>query len=1634
MKINGPRAAFLPALFLAASVAGLAPTPVEAACTLSPQLSSFTINQGLGSYSTLTNLVRGKDTVVRLYLSMPSCAASGDSMSLTGATLTVNNVATSFTVNPVSALVGPSYPTIAPYGSAPAINATGDPVFLIPGVDLAPATTTAAFTLSFSASISFSATLGNKSTSVIGTSPAALSGISSANVDKKSNALRVLVVAMGDTSQTYSSQFSSSAQSAIQDGMVQVSRTYPVPSGTGDLTSTTGGLRYTIVAPTANPNELNLGPVGLNLMSGLTMTTSAKYSGSTAPSSIQLAAPIPITLSAGALIRISNGTQSQTWTVASPGALAGSVSAIPIVSGGQTFNATYPIGSTVRWVFCGTSGNFPLVQGQLANLLTAWNSANSKTPADRVVGVIDEAISAGATSGCAEGFAAVGGPQAWARAIYSSSPSITGGVLGMELAHTFGLVPTTRSDPNSPYHSPNSTADASPTQPLYRTYNTATETYINDDHSVMRYVGTYSGANTLLEEPDYACLHYFLGGTAPTGLSCGTNTGTAGTSVGVAAPPIFVMSGTTDGLGPCVQPTVTVSFCEAAGTRLETYFSGGALPTTPPANSTYHLQFIDGSGGLLQDLPVSVAFTDSVHDQVTGVTVKSAGSGVMQLAYIYPTTTARVQFLNGGTLLYGVSNNGPLAAPTLTSTGGATNSLTNYTNLPAAGNIEPAVSPDGKWVAWVPQFAVSPNIEVAPVGNAGAGVQLSSTSYATSAEPAWSSDGKSLAYVDPSNNELFKVTVDTSSGSPIFGTPFFLGEFNSAPHHPSWSPDGLTIAYERDHNIYSVLASGSAPTPLTSGGRESSPSWSPDLGGGSSRIAYSEQANSCVLPGSISEYQLSGNAGPYGITGGPDGNLWFTEGIASKIGFMTTSGTLNGEIATSRTSPTSQPTGITTGPDGNLWVTENTGPNIARITPVGVLTEFGAGVTGDPLRITPGPDGNMWFTEYNNYSIGTISPSTGAVTETHVPTASSHPVGIVTGPDGNLWFTEESANQIGRITPGGTFSEFALTSGSTPESITVGPDGNLWFTENGTNKIGIMNTSGSLVKEVTVTTPGSNLQDLITGPDRNVWFTEFSAGQIGETDGTTVNEYPLPNTKNGPFGIGVGSDGNIWFTEDFVSKIGRITVASCPTSIYSIDPTSPSTASLIVSNASQPSWASRTQLAFSRPSGSSSSVWTGNLDGSNQQQLTTAPSGLLDAWPSAQAAGVVAFARQTTTFACVEFCPISSDIMLLKTAQTVSVSAAIPTNDAASQIRLDVFYQCGGVNYPASIDNPAQSSANGVAQFTFRYDPSLACPGGSLYAVSNDGFSQSTQSSTVPIASDPKPPVPTVDSPLTQPATCTPSYAPCHFLQYSGIALRGTAKDAKDGQLSGNALQWTIGSLNLAPGQPMSGESIDLSPPSGGWTPGTYTVTVTAKDSSGLTSQTQTTIVIDADANNDGLPPGVITCSSVSDTGPSAAFQDFTGDGISTIDSLYIGNGPCSPATFYRGLAVSFPSKIYLGSTSSIFAAGLAVPYANLHQVTPSSVKIVAVAGQATSFANTGWAVVNATLPGLSHVSTLAGVTFNLQTLIQYLKSQPQLVNQTVTFTITGSGSYVNSAGATVGWSFQVTTMATVLPGPPPSS
>lgn len=188
------------------------------------------------------------------------------------------------------------------------------------------------------------------------------------------------------------------------------------------------------------------------------------------------------------------------------------------------------------------------------------------------------------------------------------------------------------------------------------------------------------------------------------------------------------------------------------------------------------------------------------------------------------------------------------------------------------------------------------------------------------------------------------------------------------------------------------------------------------------------------------------STGPRGITVGPDGNLWFAQFNASRIGRITPEGQV-----TQFPTPTanSRPVGITAGPDGNVWFTEPVGNRIGRITPAGVITEYPLSVPmSRPIGITAGLDGALWFAEYLGDKIGRIDPATGDITETVVPTAGSGPNFIDVGPDGALWFTESFANQIGRLDPvTGTITEFPIpTPGAFPHGIAASTS-DIWFTE-----------------------------------------------------------------------------------------------------------------------------------------------------------------------------------------------------------------------------------------------------------------------------------------------------------------------------------------------------------------------------------------------------------------------------------------------------------------------------------------------------------------------------------------------------------------------------------------------------------
>ncbi|HSZ69455.1 MAG TPA: IPT/TIG domain-containing protein [Solirubrobacteraceae bacterium] len=168
--------------------------------------------------------------------------------------------------------------------------------------------------------------------------------------------------------------------------------------------------------------------------------------------------------------------------------------------------------------------------------------------------------------------------------------------------------------------------------------------------------------------------------------------------------------------------------------------------------------------------------------------------------------------------------------------------------------------------------------------------------------------------------------------------------------------------------------------------------------------------------GVITEYALPEVANepvPVDITAGPEESLWFTlayrlTGGAAKIDKITTAGAITEYKLPKCVEYDEDPYGITEGPDGNLWYTQVTCDKIGKMTPAGVFTEYKAGPE-EPREITAGSDGDLWYTAWGNDSSHVIKMTTAGVISTEYALQQNNgAAGITAGPDKKIWAVDGS--------------------------------------------------------------------------------------------------------------------------------------------------------------------------------------------------------------------------------------------------------------------------------------------------------------------------------------------------------------------------------------------------------------------------------------------------------------------------------------------------------------------------------------------------------------------------------------------------------------------------------------------------
>ena len=213
------------------------------------------------------------------------------------------------------------------------------------------------------------------------------------------------------------------------------------------------------------------------------------------------------------------------------------------------------------------------------------------------------------------------------------------------------------------------------------------------------------------------------------------------------------------------------------------------------------------------------------------------------------------------------------------------------------------------------------------------------------------------------------------------------------------------------------------------------------------------------------------DSNPHGLTVARDGKVWFTGREGNVVGYYDPKANKfrisklgNPDPSTNPEDNGNFPIYIKQAPDGSMYFTNLLTSRVSRITPSGKLTQF-------PLPSTYGPpndarpiavylmnNGVAVVTEESGHAYAYIQKN-GLVTEKPLAPIDSEAASLTYDRLGTLWIQYNTPDDIARVNADGSLNVFPIpTTDAVQHRITIGPDGELWYTELKADKIGRMIT------------------------------------------------------------------------------------------------------------------------------------------------------------------------------------------------------------------------------------------------------------------------------------------------------------------------------------------------------------------------------------------------------------------------------------------------------------------------------------------------------------------------------------------------------------------------------------------------
>lgn len=289
------------------------------------------------------------------------------------------------------------------------------------------------------------------------------------------------------------------------------------------------------------------------------------------------------------------------------------------------------------------------------------------------------------------------------------------------------------------------------------------------------------------------------------------------------------------------------------------------------------------------------------------------------------------------------------------------------------------------------------------------------------------------------------------------------------------------------------------------------------------------------------------SAGLGRIVTAPDGNMWFVEEDANKVGRITPSGQVTEYDLGTQTVPDSSVKDVAVAPDGTIWVAYDSGWRVQAINSSG-QTVRGPYLFASPYaeQIQVAADGTPWVTMSYDEDFVVRIVGDQALRSTNSPECED---ALGKAADGSMWCRQGAglvhlnADASGGVTyPAGKFAAY-------PYAIAAGPVGSIWFGRyfSGTmfsspddGEVGYLDAGTS---QITAFDTGSRTApaDLVQGPDGNMWFTSIGAAAgIGHVSPqgtgalTAIGGYE-------PESLTFAHDGSIFATDPTNNVIIRVT-------------------------------------------------------------------------------------------------------------------------------------------------------------------------------------------------------------------------------------------------------------------------------------------------------------------------------------------------------------------------------------------------------------------------------------------------------------------------------------------------------------